>query len=152
MIDIEIIKKLREETGAGVLDVKKALEKYSGDVAQAKKELEEKGAAKAAKKQEERITKDGLVYSYIHGNGKAGSLINLACETDFVAKTDDFKKLCHEIAMQVVTEDFSDTESLLKSAYIRDESKTISDLINAVIAKTGEKVELKGFCRMSVNS
>lgn len=150
MIEIEIIKQLRDETGAGVLDVKKALEKFAGDVALAKKELMEKGAIRAAKKQEERVTKDGLVYAYIHGTGNVGSLVCVACETDFVAKTEEFQKLCKEIAMQVSSEEYKDIKELLNSEYIRDPSKKISDLIVELIAKVGEKIEIKNFCRMSV--
>jgi elongation factor Ts len=150
MIAIEVIKQLRDETGAGVLDVKKALEKFAGDIEQAKKELMEKGAIRAAKKQEERTANDGLVYAYIHGAGKVGSLVCIACETDFVAKTDEFQKLCKEIAMQVSSEKYNDIEELLNSEYIRDPSKKISDLITEVVAKVGEKIQIKNFCRMSV--
>jgi elongation factor Ts len=151
MIDINTIKQLREETGAAMLDVKQVLEKYDGDMELAKKELMEKGLAKAAKKQEERTTKDGLVYSFIHGNGKVGSLVVVACETDFVAKTEEFKKLCHEIALQAVSGGYNNNDELLSSEWIKDESKKISDLISETIAKLGEKIELKSFCRLSVN-
>lgn len=150
MIDIQTIKQLREETGAAILDIKNTLAKYDGDSQKAKKELMEKGAIKAAKKQAERTTKDGLIYSYIHGAGKVGSMVFLACETDFVAKTEDFQKLCKEIAMQVSSEEFKDTDALLNSEYIRDPSKKIADLINETVAKVGEKIEIKSFCRMSV--
>ncbi len=150
MIDIDTIKKLREGTGAGVLDVKKSLEKYDNNVELAKKELMEKGAAKAAKKQEERTTKDGLVYAYIHGAGKVGSLVCVACETDFVAKTEDFQKLCKEIGMQAASEEYKDVDELLNAEYIRDPSKKISDLVTEVIAKVGEKIEIRNFCRMSI--
>jgi elongation factor Ts len=150
MIDIELIKTLREETGAAILDVKNALTKFGGDIEKARKELMEKGAVKAAKKQEERTTKDGLVYSYIHGAGKVGSMVFLACETDFVAKTDDFQKLSKEVAMQVSAEEYKSVDELLEAEYIRDPSKKISDIINETVAKVGEKIEIKDFCRMSV--
>jgi elongation factor Ts len=150
MIDIELIKALREETGAAILDVKNTLAKFEGDIEKARKELMEKGAVKAAKKQEERTTKDGLIYSYIHGAGKVGSLVFLACETDFVAKTDDFQKLCKEIAMQVSAEEYKNIDELLDADYIRDPSKKISGLISETVAKLGEKIEIKDFCRMSV--
>ena len=149
MIDIEIIKKVREETGAGMLDVKLALEKHDGDAGKAKKELAKKGAVKAAKKQE-RTAGDGLIHAYIHSGGKVGSLVHLGCETYFVAKTDDFKKLCNEIAMQVAAGEYKNISELLNDDYIRDPSKKISDLITEVIAKTGEKIELKNFCRFSL--
>ena len=102
-INVELIKKLREETGAGVLDVKQALETHGGDEAKAREDLVKKGLVKAAKKSAEREVKDGLVHSYIHAGGKVGSLVSVACETDFVAKTEQFQKLVHEVALQVCT-------------------------------------------------
>jgi len=150
MKNIKKIKELREETGAGVMEVKEALEKHDGDIAKARKELQSKVAKKAAKKAD-RIAKDGLVYSYIHNNGKMGSMLVMACETDFVARTDDFKTLCKEIAMQICTDDYKNVGVLLKSEYMRDPSKTLNDLINEAIAKIGEKIELKKFVKYSVN-
>ena len=150
MKDLNKIKQLREDTGAGVMDVKEALDKYNGDIEKAKKELMKKASAKAAKKAD-RVAGDGLVYSYIHLNGKIGSIILLACETDFVAKTDDFQNLCKEIAMQVCTDDFKDVKALLKAEYMRDASKTVDDLVTEVTAKLGEKIELKKFVKYSIS-
>ncbi len=150
-INVEDIKKLREQTGAGVMEVKKALEDNAGDYQKALTELRGRVSAKAEKKAG-RETKDGLIASYIHLGGKAGSLVWLACETDFVAKTDDFKKLAQEIALQVCTEDFTDIAALTDSEYARDASKKISDLINEVIAKVGEKIEIKDFKKFDVRS
>ena len=150
-INIEDIKKLRDETGAGVIEGKKALDDVNGNLEEAKKALLSKAGAKAAKKAD-RTAGDGLIYSYIHGNGKVGSLVHIACETDFVAKTDDFKNLCKEIAMQVCAEDYESVEEALSSEYMRDASKTIQDVINEVIAKLGEKIELKRFTKFSVNN
>lgn len=147
--NIEIIKKLRDETGAGILEIKNMLEEVGDIYEKAKEELLKKSAAKAAKKSE-RVAEDGLVYSYIHNSGKVGSLVLLSCETDFVAKTEDFQKLCREIAMQVCTEDYEDVEKLLESEYIRDPSKKISDLINEAVAKVGEKIEIRKFAKFSV--
>lgn len=149
-LNVEDIKKLREETGAGVLDVKQALEDSGGDFEKAKEVLTKKGFDKAAKKSEREVN-DGLVYSYIHGNGKVGSMVLVACETDFVAKTEDFKKLCHEIALQVATSDYDSVEDLLSDEYIKDPSKKISDLVTGAVAKLGENIELKDFARLSVN-
>ncbi len=148
-MNIEDLKKLREETGAGVMEVKHALEEFQGDYNKAKEDLMKKGLAKAAKKAD-RVTKDGLVYSYIHATGKVGSVVAIACETDFVAKTEEFKKLCHEVALQVCTEDYTSVESLLESEFIKDANKKISDLVNETIAKLGEKIEIKKFSRISV--
>jgi elongation factor Ts len=148
-IDAEAIKRLKEETGAGVMDAKNALEEAGNDYETAKQALIAKGLAKAETKSE-RVTRDGLVYSYIHSGGKVGSMVLLACETDFVAKTEDFRKLCHEIALQVATEEYEDVNQLIESEYIRDGSKKVSDLIKETIAKVGENIELKEFARFSV--
>lgn len=150
-INVEDIKKLREQTGAGVMEAKKTLEDSAGDYQKALTDLMSKVASKAAKKSD-RQTKDGLVASYIHLGGKAGSLVWLACETDFVAKTDDFKKLAQEIALQACTEDFADVDALVASEYVRDDSKKILDLINEVIAKVGEKIEIRDFKKFDVRS
>ena len=149
MKNVEKIKILREETGAGVMEVKNTLEKFDGDVDKARKDLMSKVSAKAAKKAD-REAGDGLVYSYIHNNGKLGSMILMACETDFVAKNENFKELCKEIAMQVCTEDYKKVKEVLEAPYMRDESKTVQDLINEAIAKLGEKIELKEFVKYAV--
>jgi len=131
------------------LEIRDVLEKTGEDFEKAKEELMKKVASKAAKKSD-RIAEDGLVYSYIHSSGKVGSLVLLSCETDFVARTDDFQKLCKEVAMQVCTEDYENVESLLNSDYIRDPSKKISDLVNETIAKVGEKIEIRRFAKFTV--
>jgi elongation factor Ts len=146
---IDDIKTLREETGAGILEVKEALEHAGGDPKKAKEELMKKVASKAAKKAD-RNAGDGLIYAYIHSTGKVGSLVEIACETDFVARTDDFKKLCQEIAMQVCTSDFKNVEELNASEYIRDAGKTILDIVNEVTAKTGEKIQIKRFVKFAI--
>jgi elongation factor Ts len=150
MNDIEKIKKLREITGAGVMEVKEVLEEAKGDLAKAEKELMSRVGAKAAKKSD-RNAGDGLIYSYIHNTGKIGSLLHMACETDFVAKTEDFKNLCKDIAMQVITDEYDSVEALLKADYMRDPSKKVQDIITEATAKLGEKLELKKFTKFSVN-
>ena len=109
-----------------------------------------KKVSKKAEKRADRATNDGLVHAYIHAGGKIGSLVHIGCETDFVAKTDEFQKLCHNVALQVCTADYANNEELLDSEFIKDPSKKIKNLIEEVIAKTGEKVELKGFSKFSV--
>ena len=99
-ITTQMIKELREKTGAGIVDCKKALQEANGDMEKAVEILRKKGAAKAAKKAD-RATAEGIVISYIHAGGKVGALVELNCETDFVARTEDFKTLAREIAMQV---------------------------------------------------
>lgn len=148
-IDLQLLKKLREETAASVSDCRQALEEASGDYKSALAWLK-KRAAVIAEKKAERETSQGLVDSYIHAGGKVGALVELLCETDFVAKTDEFKKLSHEIAMQVAAMDPKDVDTLLKQPYIRDNSQTIESLIKEVIGKLGENITLKRFQRFEI--
>src|SRR5438552_3390850 len=122
-ISLDLLKKLREETNAGVSDCRQALEDANGDYEKAKKLLLERGLEKAAKK-EGKETSQGVIEAYVHG-GKVGVLIELKSETDFVARNDAFKALAHEIALQVAAMNPKTVEELLKSAYIRDASQTI---------------------------
>ncbi len=140
-ITVDQIKELREETGAGIMDVRKALTESGGDTKKAKAWLEQKGLKRAAEKSE-RETEAGYIFSYVHFNGKVGSLIKLACETDFVAKTDDFQALGKEIAMQVASMKPANVEELLAQDYLKDGSKTIEAMIKALSAKTGENVRV----------
>lgn len=151
MIDISAkqVKKLREETGAGVMDVRRALIEVNGDEEKAKVVLKEKSVQQAAKKSE-RVTEQGLVESYIHGGGKVGSLVYIACETDFVAKTDEFKNLAKELAMQVAAMNPESIDELIKQEYIRDSGKTVKILVDEVISKTGENIQIKKFERFSL--
>lgn len=140
-ITLDQIKELREETGAGIMDVRKALTESGGDTKKAKVWLEKKGLKRAAEKAE-RTTEAGYVFSYVHFNGKVGSLIKIACETDFVAKTEDFQNLGKEIAMQVASMKPETVEELLKQDYLRDPSKTIEGMIKNLSGKTGENIRV----------
>lgn len=142
--DIKILKKLREETQASVSDIKTALEESKGNEEKAREWLQKRGLEKAGKK-EGRETKAGIVETYIHHDASSGSTVVLTCETDFVARTDEFKYLAHEIAMEVNALKPEDLKSLLKLPYIRDEKKTVSDLIKESIAKLGENIQVKEF-------
>jgi len=148
-LNVKDIRKIREETGAGVLDAKEALQKAKGDFEKAKKHLIKKGVKKAEKKAG-RDANDGLVYSYIHTGGKVGAMILVACETDFVAKTDDFKTLCHNLTMQVCASEFKDIKELLNSEYLREPDKKISDLVTEATAKLGEKIEIVKYIKYSI--
>lgn len=148
-ISAQQIKELREKTQAGFADCKVALEESKGDMKKAEEILRKKGFEKAAKKSD-RETGEGLVESYVHQTGKVGVLVSLLCETDFVARTDEFKALGHEIAMQVAAMNPKNSEELLKQEYIRDSSKTISELIQEAIAKLGENIRLKEFLRSEI--
>lgn len=140
-ITVDQIKKLRDETGLGIMDVRKALTESSGDTKKAKAWLEQKGLKRAAEKAE-RETEAGYVFSYVHFNGKVGSLIKIACETDFVAKTEDFQTLGKEIAMQVASMKPESVDELLKQDYLRDPSKTIEGMIKLISGKTGENIKV----------
>jgi len=143
------IKKLREMTSAGFADCKNALEEANGDLKKAEDILKAKGIAKAAKKGD-RETGSGLVETYVHLNGKIGVVLSVLCETDFVARTDEFKNLAHEVAMQIAAMNPEDNEELLKQDYIRDGSKKIEDLVKEHIAKLGENIQLGKFSRLEV--
>ena len=160
-IPAETVKKLRDLTGAGMLDCKKALEETGGELDKAKEILRKRGIAIAEKKAAQE-TRQGLVEAYIHPDGRLGALVELNCQTDFVARTDGFRDLAHELAMQVAATDpqhiapdelpaGSDGNPeelcLLAQPFIRDPSRTIQDLINDTIAKTGENIRVRRFAR-----
>lgn len=146
MISIDDIKKLRVKTGAGIMDCRRALEESKGDSKKAEELLKIWGIAKAGKK-EGRETNAGIVDSYIHAGGKVGVLVELLCETDFVARTDDFKSLAHELCLQIASMNPKDVKSLLKQEYIRDPAITIEQLIKQAIGKLGENITLTRFIR-----
>ncbi|WP_026485893.1 translation elongation factor Ts [Caldanaerobius polysaccharolyticus] len=193
-ITASMVKELRERTGAGMMDCKKALTEAQGDMERAIEILREKGLAAAAKKAG-RVAAEGIVTSYIHGGGRIGVLVEVNCETDFVARTEDFKNFVHDIAMQIaaanpqyisreeVPEDVVEKEKeiyrtqaknegkpdkvvekmvegrlekyykevcLLEQPFIRDDSKTIKQLLNELIAKIGENVVIRRFARFEL--
>lgn len=148
-MDIETIKQIREETGAGVMDVKKALDESNGDAEKAKEILKAKGIERASKKSEREI-KSGRVFSYVHGEGRVGVLIKLGCETDFVAKNEEFVKLGQELCLQVSAMNPMNTKELLDQDYIRDPKKKIADLVKELIAKIGENITVVEFSRIEI--
>lgn len=143
------IKKLRDKTQAGIADCRIALEEAKGDMKKAEEILQKKGLLKAAAKGD-RTTGEGLIESYVHQNGRVGVIVELLCETDFVARTAEFKTLAHEISMQVAAMNPKDVPTLLKQEYIRDGSKKISDLVTAEIAKLGENIKIARFSRFEI--
>jgi elongation factor Ts len=163
-ISAQTIKELREKTGAGVMDCKNALQETSGDLEKACEVLTKRGIAIAQKK-EERAANSGLVENYIHPGGKIGAMIEINCETDFVARTDEFKNLAHDIALQIAAmspqfitrediphgiEDDPVTICLLLQPFIKDPTKTIQDLITETIAKVGENIKVRRFIRFQL--
>jgi len=175
MIDSKTVQQPRTETGAGVMDCKRALEETKGDLEAARDLLRQKGLAAAAKRSG-REAREGVVESYIHSGGRIGALVELSSETDFVARNPDFRELARNIAMQVaamsplvVSEDeltqdaraellkehgeekkALDAAVLLRQPYIRDNSKTIGELVTAIAASTGENVQVRRFARFQL--
>lgn len=150
-VKVEDIKKLREKTGAGIADSRKALEEANGDFKKAEELVKSWGIEKAASKSD-RAVGAGLVETYIHGGGKVGAMVEINCETDFVARTDEFKNLAHEVAMQVSAMDPVDVKDLLAQDYIRDSGRKIEDLVKEAIAKVGENIVVKRFMRFELGS
>ena len=163
-ISVTQIKELREQSGAGVMACRSLLVETNGDIEQALQILKEKGILKAQKKAE-RSVNQGLIETYIHTGGRIGALVEVNCETDFVARTDEFKELAHDLAMQVaamppqfITQDEASEESdidlqtacLLLQPYIKDPTKTIQDLILETIAKVGENIKVSRFARFEL--
>lgn len=175
MVTVDAIKTLRETTGAGVMDCKKALAECSGDAEKAAELLKEKGFLKAAGKSD-RVAKEGLVEPYIHAAGRLGVLVEINCETDFVARNEEFKQFAHDIAMHIaaaapiyIKEDdvpqeelsamtaaeakaFLKEKILVNQAYIRDDSVSVGQLLTDLIAKTGENVVIRRFVRFELGS
>jgi len=149
MVDIALLKKLRNESQVSLADCRKALEESNNDYKQAINWLQKHGIEKAEKKSD-RQTSQGLVDCYIHQNGRVAAMVSVLCETDFVAKTSEFKALAHEIAMQVASMNPKDVDSLLKQEYIRDASKTVGALVKETIAKLGENIVISKFQRFEI--
>lgn len=192
MADVSSITKLREQTGAGILECKSALDEVKGDFNKALEIITKKGIAKAAKK-EQRVTAEGRIGTYIHTNGKLGVMVELNCETDFVAKNEVFQQFLKDICMQVAAtkplaikredipsyiieekkklfmeevkgkpaniidkiitgkiDSFYKERCLLEQPFIKDDTKTINDLLIANIAKIGENIKINRFARFEV--
>ncbi|MGC9599195.1 MAG: translation elongation factor Ts [Minisyncoccia bacterium] len=147
-VTAETVQSLREATGAGVMDCRRALLEAHGDFDAARKIIQEKGLSKVEKRAG-RVTGAGLVHSYVHG-GRIGVLVDLRAETDFVVRSEPFQKLIHELAMQIAATAPVNVEKLLAQPYIKDESRTVKDIVNDVIAKVGENITVNQFSRIEV--
>jgi elongation factor Ts len=193
-ISADLVKRLRDETGAGMMDCKRALVETGGDFEKAREVLRTKGLASSQKRQG-RTAREGIIESYVHLEGRIGVLVEVNCETDFVARTEEFKRLAREAAMQVAAlrprwiardevppeviegerkiyeeqaratgkpenvlskivdgkiEAFFKETALLDQTYIRDDKRTVGDLVDEVSAKVGEKVAIRRFARFQV--
>lgn len=142
-MSVDLIKQLRDETGSGIMEIKKALDEGAGDLTKARAILKKSGAAKAAKRAE-RTAGQGMVEAYSH-NGRIGVLVEVNCETDFVARGDGFKEFAHDVVLQVAAMKPENVDDLLKQEYVKDTGKTVGDLLEALIAKTGEKIVISRF-------
>lgn len=142
------IKRLREITGAGIMECQKALEEAGGDFDKAVVIIHKRGLARAEKKSE-RTTGAGILESYIH-NERVGAILELRCETDFVAKNPAFKELARDLSMQIAAMNPASIEDLLRQAYIKDESLTVENFIKQTIAKFGENIRVERFCRYEI--
>jgi elongation factor Ts len=174
-VSTALVKELRDRTGAGIMDCKRALEEAGGNIEKATEILRQQGIARAGKKAG-REARQGLVDTYIHAGGRIGSMVELNCETDFVARTEDFRSLAHDVAMQVVATSpryvspdevspsdreagarehgderrFLETEVLLAQPFIRDPRRTIGDLVQEAIGKLGENIVVRRVTRFEV--
>lgn len=148
MANLDQIKELRESTGISISECQKAL-KEAGNNFEKAKEILKKWGKDFAQKKTQRVTKSGIIESYIHSGDKVGVMIELRCETDFVAKSDDFHKLAHEICLQLAAVSPEEV-SPLEQKWIKDESKNLKDLIGEYIAKIGENITLERFIRFSL--
>lgn len=147
-IDLEKIKKLRLQTGAGVHDVKKALVDASGDEVKAAEILKKRGHEVMAKKAS-RETSQGLIASYVHA-GRIGALVEVNCETDFVARNEEFQSFVKEIAMQIASSEVGSVDELLAQEYFRDNSITVSDLLKQTALKVGENIKISRLVRFEL--
>ena len=176
-ITTEMVKTLREKSGAGLMDSKRALAEAGGDMEKAANILRQQGLAKASKKSG-RTALQGVVEPYIHSGGRIGAMVEVNCETDFVARTADFKELAHDVAMQIAAtnprvvsaDQLSEQElaalareygsrdeaiaavSLLDQPYIKDAKRTIGDLVTEAVAKLGENIIVRRFARFELGA
>jgi elongation factor Ts len=160
----EAIKEIREKTGAGVIDCKKALDETGGNMEKACEILIQRGMASAQKKSN-RAAEQGIIETYVHSGGKIGVMVEINCETDFVARTNEFKELAHNIALQIAAmspkfispEEITSeadcdqqTDCLLLQPFIKDPTKTIQNIITETIAKIGENIRVRRFTRFEL--
>ena len=163
-ITVELVRALREQSGAGIMECKEALEASRGDLEKAAEMLRLKGFEQVAKRGG-RTTNQGLIESYVHTGGRIGALVELGCESDFVARTSEFKELAHDVAMQVVAmaPDYLDEKdmeegdtrpvaqvSLLQQPFIKDNSSSVAEMVRELAAKVGENVRIIRFTRLAL--
>lgn len=148
-MNIKDLAQLRRETQAPLSECKEALEESKGDLIKAKAILKKKGLL-AANKRQDRATGEGVIGAYVHSNKKIGVLVELGCETDFVARNDNFQDFAHKLAMQIASMDPKDVKELLKQDWIFESGSTVGEKIKELIHKTGENIQIKNFVRLQV--
>ena len=146
-ISAKLVQELRQKTGAGMMDCKKALKENEGDIEKSIEWLRQKGIASAGKKSD-RIAAEGLVETYIQPSGEVGVLIEVNCQTDFVARNEAFKALVKNLAQQAATAD--SVESLLTQPYLEDQSVTVDQFIKQTIAQLGENIQVRRFINFAI--
>ncbi len=146
---IEAIKQLREETGAAIGEIRSALKESGGDPRRARELLREKLGAIAVRKSD-RETRSGLVDAYVHANGKIGAMVEMHCETDFVARTGEFRELAHSIAMHIAAMDPQSVEELSGQEYVRDSERRVHDVVQEAAGKFGENIKIGNFIRFAL--
>ena len=163
-VDVTLVRTLRDQTGAGIMDCKQALEDSGGDIEQAAQALREKGVASATKRVG-RETNEGVIETYLHTGGRVGAMVELGCETDFVARTEEFQKLAHDIALQVAAMDpvYVDVDeieegddrpqaqiALMLQPFIKNNSSSVGDMVKELAGKVGENIKVGRFTRLAV--
>jgi len=163
-VDVQLIRTLRDQTGAGIMDCKDALEKSDGDIEKATQALREKGVASAGKRVG-KDTNEGVIETYLHTGGRVGAMVELGCETDFVARTEEFQKLAHDIAMQVAAmgpvyidkDEIEDGDtrspaqiSLMQQPFIKNGSSSVGEMVTELAGKVGENIRVVRFTRLAV--
>ncbi len=163
-VDVKLVRDLRDQSGAGIMDCKEALESSDGDMEKAILALREKGVASATKRVG-KDTNEGIIETYLHTGGRVGAMVELGCETDFVARTEEFQKLAHDIAMQVaamgpVYVDMDEIEegdvrppaqiSLMQQPFIKNNSSSVGEMVKELAAKVGENIRVVRFTRLAV--
>ena len=163
-VTVELIRTLRGQTGAGIMECKQALEASQGDLTKAAEALRQRGFAQVAKRAG-RATGQGLIEAYVHAGGRVAAMVELGCETDFVARTPEFKELAHDIAMQVTAmapayldeSEINDGDgrpvaqvSLLQQPFIKDSSCSVGEVVQELAARMGENVRVLRFARLAL--
>ncbi|MBI3335047.1 MAG: translation elongation factor Ts [Candidatus Portnoybacteria bacterium] len=148
-MDLSLLKKLRDETGASIMACKKALDEAKGDVKKAREYIKVSAQA-MVEKRSGREVREGVVASYIHNTNRVGSLVQLNCETDFVAHTPEFQRLAKELALHIAGMNPKDIKELLAQPYVRDPSIPVKDVIAQTVGSIGEHIEVVGFTRYEI--